>query len=140
MRQLQHQKRRQSDPATHSRSKRQASAARPEQLHSLPQSTQQQQRGSEQLNAKKEVVESAEEMEAFSTDDEDDNDDNAGEQQLPQRSSTSSVERAPNTSLVVPYCELVALLADLRASVEALDRLVTTLQRFLEQHKLEQSS
>ena len=77
---------------------------------------------------------SSDEMDAF------DSEGSSEDENAEQQASASTVERAPNTALVVPYCELVALLADLRACVVALDRLVSTLQRFLVQHKLEQTS
>ena len=132
MRELKLEKRRQSDPHPKRLSPR--SLASPSSKELLPQ---QQQRGAVQHADRVGDVESSDEMDAFDSSEGSPSDDENAEQ---QRLSASTVERAPNTALVVPYCELVALLADLRASVGALDRLVSTLQRFLVQHNLEQTS
>lgn len=145
LRELQkHNRRRQSDPATHSsahpkRLSPRFAASLKQQTLPLSQRAPQQQRGPEQQAYRGGVEEeSGDELDAFDSSGEglpSSDDENAEQQQL----SASTVERAGDTTLVVPWCELVALLADLSASISALDRLVSTLQRFLTQHNLEQT-
>jgi hypothetical protein len=143
MRELKLEKRRQSDPHPKRLSPRSlVSPSLKKQLVPQQQRTSRQQSGAEQHAGRVgdgDAEESSDEMDAFDSSEGSASDDENAEQ---QRLSAGTVERAPNsnTALVVPYCELVALLADIRASVEALDRLVSTLHRFLVQRNLEQAS